>query len=83
MNAAPSSDLALPLPLIRRGKVRDVYALPGADGGPGRLLLVATDRISAFDVVMPTPIVGKGRTLTAMSAFWLRFIASRGLAETH
>lgn len=63
--------------------MRDVYALPGADGGPGRLLLVATDRISAFDVVMPTPIVGKGRTLTAMSAFWLRFIASRGLAETH
>jgi phosphoribosylaminoimidazole-succinocarboxamide synthase len=74
---------ALPLPLVRRGKVRDVYHLPASGGKPARLLLVATDRISAFDVVMPTPIVGKGRTLTAMSTWWLRFIAERGLAETH
>ncbi|MGD9690133.1 MAG: phosphoribosylaminoimidazolesuccinocarboxamide synthase [Phycisphaerales bacterium] len=73
----------LPLPLVRRGKVRDVYELPGRGGESSRLLLVATDRISAFDVVMPTPIEGKGRTLTAMSTWWLRFIASRGLAETH
>lgn len=51
---------------VRRGKVRDVYDLGD------RLLLVATDRISAFDVVMPVGIPGKGRLLTAMSAFWFR-----------
>jgi phosphoribosylaminoimidazole-succinocarboxamide synthase len=55
----------LPFPL-RRGKVRDVYDLGES------LLLVATDRISAFDVVMPTPIPGKGKVLTALSLFWFR-----------
>jgi phosphoribosylaminoimidazole-succinocarboxamide synthase len=49
----------------RRGKVRDVYDL-----GDGRLLIVATDRLSAFDWVLPTPIPDKGRVLTALSAFW-------------
>lgn len=73
----------LALPLVRRGKVRDVYELPATETRPARLLLVATDRISAFDVVMPTPILGKGRTLTAMSTWWLRFIAAHRLAETH
>jgi phosphoribosylaminoimidazole-succinocarboxamide synthase len=53
------------LPLVASGKVRDVY-----DAGDGRLLLVASDRISAFDVVMAEPIADKGRVLTAMSAFW-------------
>ena len=53
------------LPLLASGKVRDVY-----DAGDGRLLLVASDRISAFDVVMAEPIADKGRVLTAMSAFW-------------
>jgi phosphoribosylaminoimidazole-succinocarboxamide synthase len=48
----------------RRGKVRDVYDLGD------RLLMVATDRISAFDVVLPTPIPGKGRVLTQLSLFW-------------
>src|SRR4051794_17795829 len=48
----------------RRGKVRDVYDLGD------RLVLVATDRISAFDAVLPTPIPGKGRVLTALSLFW-------------
>ncbi|HEY3110331.1 MAG TPA: phosphoribosylaminoimidazolesuccinocarboxamide synthase, partial [Chloroflexota bacterium] len=52
------------LPLLRRGKVRDVYDLGE------HVLLVATDRISAFDVVLPTPIPGKGVVLTQMSAFW-------------
>jgi phosphoribosylaminoimidazole-succinocarboxamide synthase len=47
------------------GKVRDLY-----DAGPDRLLLVASDRISAFDVVLPTPIPDKGRVLTGMSLFW-------------
>jgi phosphoribosylaminoimidazole-succinocarboxamide synthase len=53
------------LELIHRGKVRDVYALPG-----NRLLMVATDRLSAFDVVLPDPIPGKGEMLTQMSNFW-------------
>jgi phosphoribosylaminoimidazole-succinocarboxamide synthase len=53
------------LELLHRGKVRDVYAL--ADD---RLLMVATDRLSAFDVVMPNPIPGKGEMLTQISNFW-------------
>ena len=51
--------------LFRRGKVRDMYDL-----GDGRLLMVASDRISAFDIVMNEPIPGKGRVLTALSRFW-------------
>lgn len=53
------------LELIHRGKVRDVYALPG-----NRLLMVATDRLSAFDSVLPDPIPGKGEMLTQISNFW-------------
>src|SRR3954451_15143345 len=52
----------------RRGKVRDVYDLGD------RLVLVATDRISAFDRVLPTPIPDKGRVLTALTVFWLDFL---------
>lgn len=48
-----------------RGKVRDVFALPG-----GRLLIVASDRLSAFDVILPDPIPGKGEMLTQVSNFW-------------
>ncbi len=74
----------LRLPNRRQGKVRDLYDLPPAGAGePGRLLIVATDRLSAFDVVLPTPIPGKGRLLTGVAAFWLRWIESRGLAKTH
>lgn len=54
----------LSLPLYRRGKVRDVFDLGD------RVLIVATDRLSAFDVVLPTPIPGKGKLLTAISDFW-------------
>jgi phosphoribosylaminoimidazole-succinocarboxamide synthase len=53
------------LPLLRRGKVRDVYSVDN-----DRLLIVATDRISAFDCVLPTPIERKGEVLTALSQFW-------------
>ena len=53
------------LPLIARGKVRDVYAV-----GDDHLLLVTTDRLSAFDVVFPSPIPGKGRILNTLSNFW-------------
>ena len=56
---------ALNLPLVHRGKVRDVYQV-----NDNELLLVATDRISAFDCVMPTAIPRKGAILTALSAFW-------------
>lgn len=64
----------LPLPSRREGKVRDVYALPAGAGGAARILIVATDRISAFDVVMPTPIPGKGRLLASLSRFWFLFL---------
>ena len=53
------------LPLLHRGKVRDVYSLPGS-----RLLMVASDRLSAFDVVLPDPIPGKGEMLCQISNFW-------------
>jgi phosphoribosylaminoimidazole-succinocarboxamide synthase len=58
------------LPHIYSGKVRDIY-----DAGDGRLLLVASDRISAFDVVMDQPVPDKGRVLTAMSAFWFEMFS--------
>lgn len=63
---AALNESELPFPLVRRGKVRDVY-----DVGKRRLLLVATDRISAFDVVLPQPIPGKGEVLTQLTAWWL------------
>ena len=69
----------LDLPDRRRGKVREVYRIPGE----ARIAIVASDRISAFDVVMPTAIPGKGALLTEIAAFWLRFIAERGLSATH
>ncbi len=58
------------LPLIARGKVRDNYAV-----GDDRILMVASDRISAFDVVMGEPIPGKGETLTRMALFWFDKLA--------
>jgi phosphoribosylaminoimidazole-succinocarboxamide synthase len=69
---APSS-AELPWPPIRSGKVRDLYA------AGDHLLLVASDRISAFDVVLPTPIPGKGRILTALSKFWFDRLAAASL----
>jgi phosphoribosylaminoimidazole-succinocarboxamide synthase len=58
------------LSLVYRGKVRDLY-----DAGSDRLLMVASDRLSAFDVVMAEPVPDKGRVLTAMSAFWFELLA--------
>ncbi len=58
------------LPFLHRGKVRDIYAV--ADD---KLLVIQTDRLSAFDVVLPTPIPGKGQVLTALSLFWFRKLA--------
>jgi phosphoribosylaminoimidazole-succinocarboxamide synthase len=59
------------LPLFKKGKVRDVYDLDD------RLLIVATDRISAFDVVLPNGIPGKGRVLTKMASFWFDLTSGR------
>ena len=64
------------LPLLSSGKVRELY-----DAGEGRLLMVASDRISAFDVIMDEPIPNKGRVLTAMTAAWLEELAD--LAPNH
>ena len=58
------------LKFLHRGKVRDLYAVDAE-----RLLIVQTDRISAFDVVLPTPVPGKGEVLTALSLFWFRRLA--------
>ncbi len=73
----------LPLPNRRQGKVRDIYDLPPAGGEPGGVLIVASDRLSAFDVVMRTPIPGKGLILTDMSRRWFDLISQQRLAETH
>ena len=62
--------MSLALPLVARGKVREVY-----DAGAGRLLLVASDRISAYDHVLPTPIPDKGRMLTQLSVWWFDQLA--------
>lgn len=58
------------LPLLGRGKVRDIYAV-----GDDKLLIVATDRISAFDVILGDPIPGKGQVLTGLTEFWLKKLA--------
>src|SRR5215212_10697147 len=68
------------LKLARRGKVRDVYAVDDDS-----LLIVATDRISAFDCILPTPIERKGEVLTALSEFWfekLQHVVANHLLES-
>ena len=62
--------MSIDLPLVARGKVREIY-----DAGPERLLLVASDRISAYDHVLPTPIPEKGRVLTQLSVWWFEQLA--------
>ena len=75
MKAGLSESVCPDLKLLGRGKVRDLYDLGDS------LLMVATDRISAFDVVMPNPIPGKGRILTQMSRFW--FQEMEGVVDNH
>jgi phosphoribosylaminoimidazole-succinocarboxamide synthase len=58
------------LPLLHKGKVRDIYGIDDQ-----RMLIVTTDRLSAFDVVLPTPIPGKGQILTAVADFWFAKLA--------
>jgi phosphoribosylaminoimidazole-succinocarboxamide synthase len=59
------------LPLVGRGKVRDIYAV-----GEDKLLIVTTDRLSAYDVILPTPVPEKGRVLTELANFWFARLAS-------
>jgi len=59
------------LPLVGRGKVRDIYAV-----GDDKLLIVTTDRLSAYDVVLPTPVPEKGRVLTELANFWFAKLAA-------
>jgi phosphoribosylaminoimidazole-succinocarboxamide synthase len=74
MTTALHTSALTSLPLLARGKVRDNYAV-----GDDRLLMVASDRISAFDVIMGEPIPGKGALLTQMALFWFEQLGPRGL----
>ena len=65
MSATAVYETDLPLPLLHRGKVRDIY-----DIDEGHMLIVTTDRLSAFDVVLPQPIPGKGEVLNRVARFW-------------
>jgi phosphoribosylaminoimidazole-succinocarboxamide synthase len=73
---ATVSPTQIPAPLVYSGKVRDTFDL-----GDDQLLMVASDRISAFDVVMPTPIPGKGEVLTQLSLYW--FGLTNGIVANH
>jgi phosphoribosylaminoimidazole-succinocarboxamide synthase len=75
-SSTPVISTNLPLGAPLRGKVRDCYRLAGGHHGDA-MLIVSTDRISAFDWILPTPIPDKGRVLTAISAFWFDLL-SRG-----
>jgi phosphoribosylaminoimidazole-succinocarboxamide synthase len=79
----PVTRTDLSLPGRRQGKVRDIYELPAAGGQPPRVLIIATDRISAYDVVLPTPIPGKGRILTDMSVRWFEFLRTLDVIPDH
>jgi len=68
-------ETSLPLPLFKRGKVRDIYDLGD------RLLIVSTDRISAFDVVLPNGVPNKGEALNRLSVYW--FKETRGIVQNH
>ncbi|HEY7611487.1 MAG TPA: phosphoribosylaminoimidazolesuccinocarboxamide synthase [Gemmatimonadales bacterium] len=76
MTAPALAESRLPLPLLRRGKVREVYEVDSA-----HLLLVASDRVSAFDIVMREPIPRKGAVLTQLSTFWFRRLG--GVVPSH
>jgi phosphoribosylaminoimidazole-succinocarboxamide synthase len=75
--AAPLQESSITsLPRIHRGKVRDIYAI-----GDAHMLILTTDRLSAFDVILPRPIPGKGAVLTAVTEFWMKRFA--GIVPNH
>jgi phosphoribosylaminoimidazole-succinocarboxamide synthase len=73
------TDLDLDLPRVASGKVREMFGFP--EGHEEHLLMVATDRISVFDVVLPTPIPDKGAVLSGLSVFW--FERTKGIVGNH
>jgi len=73
---AYSTDMVTTLPLIHQGKVRDLFAI-----NDDLMLIVASDRLSAFDVVLPDPVPGKGALLTKISNFW--FAQTAGIIDNH
>ena len=79
--AVKSTDL--PYPGRRQGKVRDVYPIPASEGQPPRLLIVASDRVSAFDVVLPDPMPGKCVLLTKISTGFFDFVRELNLIPDH
>ncbi len=76
MNPALQDSSLRSVPRVHRGKVRDIYAL-----GERHLLIITTDRLSAFDVILPRPIPGKGAVLTAVTEFWMHRFA--GVVTNH
>lgn len=76
MTNQPVKETTLPLTLLNRGKVRDIYAI-----GEDKLLIVTTDRLSAFDVVLPDPIPQKGRVLNQTALFWFKRL--EGIVPNH
>ena len=76
-------ETSLPFSDRRQGKVRDIYTIPAADGQPPMVLIIATDRISAFDVVLPDPVAGKGCELTRISTEWFKRVREEGFIADH
>lgn len=82
MSAADAAEAPVELPgwrHVRSGKVRDLYEPASAAPGTGDLLVVASDRVSAFDHVLPSPVPDKGAVLTALSLWWFERLADEGL----
>jgi len=73
----------LPLPGRRQGKVRDIYQVPPSESAGPAVLIIASDRVSAYDVVMPNPIPGKGQELTRISTEWFRLVREQGIIKDH
>ena len=73
----------LPLPGRRQGKVRDIYQVPSSETSGPSVLIIASDRVSAYDVVMPNPIPGKGQELTRISTEWFRLVREQDIIKDH
>jgi phosphoribosylaminoimidazole-succinocarboxamide synthase len=85
MNTTETSvyETNLPFDNRRQGKVRDIYQIPAKTTNPPMVLIIASDRISAFDVVMPAVISGKGQELTRISCKWFDFIRDLDIIDDH